>query len=300
MLKESGAEVCHDLLNCILENTSEVIKGDIASGIVALGLMPTILTFLGSSTAETVLLSRRRPLLAFLIASGSPSVSPLRTFVYPNPIKELRAREGHLSPTHFSLWQAAFVSVLQYVLVLGAVANVYTAAFYTGYWTINTIDCDTVWYPAHWAATTLPIHLGMWGLALRVKTIKDKAWQRNKWMSRVFRWIRDEATPCIMHEKLLLSWKPETYLFVAVSWWTSILTATHILWGTIAFSSIQFLGYVDSIQIIARFMGSAIICRAVLMFELAGMRNALEERSRDEDYSLVGLASTAISSSHHV
>ncbi|KAF7502655.1 hypothetical protein GJ744_005391 [Endocarpon pusillum] len=111
-LQESGAEVCHDLLNCILEHTSEVIKGDIASGIVALGLMPTILTFLGSSTAETVLLSRRRPLLAFLIASGSPSVNPLRTFVYPNPIKELMKIEGHLAPTYFSLWQAAFVSIL--------------------------------------------------------------------------------------------------------------------------------------------------------------------------------------------
>jgi hypothetical protein len=42
---------------------------------------------------------------------------------------------------------------------------------------------------------------------------------------------------------------------------------------------------VDSIQLIARFMGSAVMCRAILMFELAGMRSAA--RKADEDYALV-------------
>lgn len=241
-LKEAGAEVCHDLLDCMLEHTSETIKSDMASGLVALGLMPTILTFLSSGTAETVLLSRRRPLLAFLIAAGSPSVNPLPTFVYPNPLQDLKARENHLAPAHLPPRQAAAVSILQYGLIVGAVVNVYTAAWQTGYGTTNTISCDTVYFPILWLVLTLSIHLfGMWCLALRVKTAGVPTWRNMRW-SEIRQWIKHEATPCITHEKLALVWKPGTYLFVAVSWWTSILTTTYILWGTIAFSSLQFLG----------------------------------------------------------
>ena len=50
----------------------------------------------------------------------------------------------------------------------------------------------------------------------------------------------------------------------------AIKEETAHLWG---FSQ----GYVDSIKIIGRMMASAVVCRAVLMFELAGMRNAMFE-----------------------
>ena len=90
---------CIDLLNCILENTSEAVKGNMASATVALGLMPTILTFLGSTTAEVALLSRRRPLLALLIACGSPAVNPIPTSVYRNPVADL------LRGQSFKVWK---------------------------------------------------------------------------------------------------------------------------------------------------------------------------------------------------
>jgi hypothetical protein len=67
-------------------------------------------------------------------------VAPLPPFAYPNPIEELRAREGHLVPRFLSPWQAALVSILQYGLVIRAVANLYMTAFYTGYWTISAVN----------------------------------------------------------------------------------------------------------------------------------------------------------------
>ncbi|RDW93828.1 uncharacterized protein DSM5745_01150 [Aspergillus mulundensis] len=131
--KQAGEpNTCHPLLNCILEQTSEAIKGDISGAVIALGLMPSILTLLGSNTAELALLARRRPFLALLLACGSPSVSPLRTFVYPSPVEDLKGRKGRLAPIYFSPVQAACVSIVQYALVAGAVANVYLAAFYAG------------------------------------------------------------------------------------------------------------------------------------------------------------------------
>jgi hypothetical protein len=242
-LKQAGAEVCRSLLSCMLENTSEVIKGDMGSGIVVLGLGPTILTFLGSGTAETSLLARRRPLLALLIATGSPSVSPLPTFVYPNPIEELEARDNHLAIMQFSPIQAIFVSILEYALVMGAIVNVYMTAFYMGSWSINTISCDDLYYPLLWAVTTLFIHIfASWCLALRVVTPENNEGSRNQMKERLFQRIRHEITPCITHNKLELIWKPESYLFVAISWWTSLLTVVHLLYGTVAFSSIQFIG----------------------------------------------------------
>lgn len=242
-LKQAGAQVCRSLLNCMLENTSEVIKGDMGSGIVVLGLGPTILTFLGSGTAETSLLARRRPLLALLIASGSPAVSPLPTFIYPNPIEELEARDNHLAIMHFSPIQAVFVSILEYTLVVGAIVNVYMTAFTMGSWSINTISCDDLWYPLLWVVTTLFIHIfGSWCLALRVITPENSEDSRHQVKGKLVRWIRHELTPCITHTKLDLIWAPESYLFVALSWWTSLLTVVHLLYGTVAFSSIQFIG----------------------------------------------------------
>lgn len=250
--KQAGDQVCHPLLNCMLENTSEAVKNDIAGAVVALGLMPSLLTFLGSSTTEIALLAKRRPLLALLIASGSPSVSPVRTFDYPNPVEKLKIREGGLALPYFSPFQAAFVSMVEYALVLGAVANVYTAAFYAGRWTINMVDCDTDFYAIVWAVLTIPLHIcGMWCLALRTETKNDnKARRRDGWKSVGLRWLRHEATPCIVHEKLHLVQKPETYLFVVVSWWMATYTAVHVLYGTVTFSTLQFLGWSSRLLIL--------------------------------------------------
>jgi hypothetical protein len=289
--------LCPEVLNCILENTSEAIKGNMASGTVALGLMPTILTFLGSSPAETALLSRRRPLLSFLIACGSPAVNPLPTFVYEDPVAKLKAREGRLLPGYLSVlsrFHATAIVFVEYLLILGAIANVITASYYTGLWTINTISCDTIYLPILWVALTVFIHIGgMLALALRAETIRDAGSRRSVKTWFIER-IQYELKPCVTHDKLALNWKDENYFFIFISWCTSFGTVTHLLFGTIAFSSLEFIGksigriilerqetyerfqgYVDSIKIIGRFMASAVVCRAVLMFELAGMRNAL-------------------------
>jgi hypothetical protein len=243
MQKEAGAEVCHDLLNCMLENTSDVIKGDMASGIVALGLMPTLLIFLSSSTAETTLLARRRPLLALLLAAGSPAVQPPPIFSFPDPTEMLQIKDDHLLPRQISPWQAVLTSVFQYTVALAAITNVYLAAFHTGYWTVNTISCDSFFYQMLWAGSTLAIYFtGIWALALRVNEVEDRMQKYHNTWSKILQWFKHETTPCVTQDKIKLVRKSETYLFVAVSSWASILTTVHVLWGTIAFSSVHFLG----------------------------------------------------------
>lgn len=281
----TGDGNCNMLLSCILENTNEFIKANMASGTIALGLAPTILSILGSTTGETALLSKRRPLLAFLIGCGSVAVNPLPTFVYENPLEALKAREGRLAPSHVTgapQWQLVLIVVAEYMLVLAAIVNEVSALYATGKWTVNTISCDTIYMPLLWAALTPGLHvLGMIALRLRTEVVLDGdreqnlGWSNTDLRTWLFNKARHEFSPCARHDKLKLQWKNETHLYVLVSWWASVCTATHLLFGTIVLSSLVFMGYVDSIKIIGRLMASVIVCRAILVFELAGMRNAL-------------------------
>ena len=58
--------------------------------------------------------------------------------------------------------------------------------------------------------------------------------------------------------------------------WTSFLIVGHIIYGTALFSTTQLVLAADALKIIARYMASAIICRAVLVFELHGLRDKVE------------------------
>lgn len=243
---------CNELLSCILENTTEAIKANMASGTVALGLAPTILTLLGSTTGETALLSRRRPLLAFLLACGSPAVNPLPTFVYENPLEALKAREGRLAPSHVTAappWQSVLIVAVEYLFAAAAIVNIMTVTYYTGKWTINAISCDIIYMPILWVLLAPANHLhGMLALWLRTEVVVDgdRKFQLGWSPEDLRKWLvahaQHEFTPCARHDKLVLRWKNETYLYVAISWWTSFFNTVHLLYETIAFSSLIFLG----------------------------------------------------------
>ncbi|KAK0736677.1 hypothetical protein B0T21DRAFT_367345 [Apiosordaria backusii] len=70
--------------------------------------------------------------------------------------------------------------------------------------------------------------------------------------------------------------KKESELSVFCTWVTSIATVSHIIYGTLIFSSILFVSTSDAIQIVARFVTSTVICRVILVFEIAGMQQSIE------------------------
>jgi hypothetical protein len=59
-------------------------------------------------------------------------------------------------------------------------------------------------------------------------------------------------------------------------------TAVHMVFGIATLGSVQLVGAVDAATIIGRFLASALVCRCVLMFELAGLRKRLEVIVEDE------------------
>ena len=64
-----------------------------------------------------------------------------------------------------------------------------------------------------------------------------------------------------------------------MSWVTATGTAVIIVYGTLVFSSLMFISTQDATIIVARYLVSALICRAVLIAELNGMRSAKKRAS---------------------
>lgn len=50
----------------------------------------------------------------------------------------------------------------------------------------------------------------------------------------------------------------------------------HIVFGTLVFSGILFISTQDATAVVARFFASALVCRLVMMYELAGIREATD------------------------
>lgn len=68
----------------------------------------------------------------------------------------------------------------------------------------------------------------------------------------------------------------ESKLFLVAAWVGSMATVLHIIFGTLIFSSTIFVGVEDALSIVGRYMASVSICRIILMYELAGLRESVE------------------------
>lgn len=66
----------------------------------------------------------------------------------------------------------------------------------------------------------------------------------------------------------------ESKTFLVCAWALSTVTIFHIIFGTLVFASTTFIGTRDALPILARYICSVALCRVVLMYELAGMREA--------------------------
>src|SRR5271168_4649706 len=160
------------VIDCILKNLNETRKSNMAAAAVLLGLLPTTLGLVGSTTMEVGLVALRRPLLAFLLAAGAPAVSPIRTFDYVDP-KEL-------------LQKKPAIALLQYVVAAAAVLNLATVSYELCIRTVCSFAPETAYEPALWAFLAVAVHLfGSWSVYLRVRIVtggsgvgRRRLWQR--------------------------------------------------------------------------------------------------------------------------
>ncbi len=257
------------LVQCILSNASEFIKANMASAAVLLGIMPFALSVLGSSSEESALLYviARRPVLTTLLLAGAPVVVALRPFEYKDPVGILRAREGRFySLTMGPSW---LVLLLEYAVALAAVANVAHATYGLSVGVTTMILPDARYLPGLWAGSGVLVHaVGALCLRSRLRRLTPEREPL----------LRSELT-LSAHKHITVQTVPETRRFLALSWLTSTSTTFHVIFGTLAFSSMQFISVRDAFGVIGRYTASVTVCRVVLMYELSGLRTAVESVS---------------------
>ncbi|KAH8890663.1 hypothetical protein GQ53DRAFT_867037 [Thozetella sp. PMI_491] len=260
--------VTSQVIDCLLNITRESWKSNMSAAAVLLGIMPTTLSLVGSTTVETGLLAMRRPLLSFLLSAGSPAVFPIRTFEYRSPEELLRSRDDDVAIPRFSPPVSAAIVVLQYILACGAVANIAEVTYELCRFSVCSFSSQLHSLPAIWVCLGLAVHffgtIGVW-LRMQLEESHEKPRTPRAILSQEFllnsRW--SAAT---------LSFRRETYFFTFMSWFASTTNVLHIIFGTVVFSSLLFIGCADAVTISLRCLASAMVCRVILMFEISGMR----------------------------
>ncbi|KAH7274915.1 hypothetical protein MRS44_006838 [Fusarium solani] len=332
------------VIECILENTSEFLKGSTTGAQILLGVMPTIVALLGPSHDEIAMLSNvgRRPLLAAGLALASPSAYFSRAFEYSDPTKILNHDENRLPQWRpSSPWTKTLVSALEYMLTAAACCNVVINTLQVSSWTVSSFASDFDFLPNLWLVLGLCIHIFS-GLVLRLRlqgwrfkqpqnksgddlsddqrggeetklgfltscsmpSMKDvkksnekhqkkKEEKRTHNLGASFRriadsfdeWISDtwprlaailartEFVPCASESyEVHIQTFMETKTFLFLAWSLSTFTVLHVVFGTLVFAGMLFVGIKDALSIVGRYIAAVMVTRVILMYELAGVR----------------------------
>ncbi|KAH6898908.1 hypothetical protein B0T10DRAFT_473980 [Thelonectria olida] len=284
------------LMDCILKKFPEYRKAEIASSTVILGLLPTMLQSLGTSVAEKALIGCRRPLLGILLAAGTPAVSPARDGEFTETLAKFVFKKGNKKPEGYepilitglslsgsiSSWKWV-ISIAEYALLLPAVANVLYTVYRLGDNAVVAFAPATTWLLPLWASLAVAIHLlGLVVLILRVDVRLDK-YGRSKLATSLLDWVEHPIVPCAFQPPRRLTWKKDTVWFTGLAWFMNTAVLAHIIFGTLVMSSLLFFSVTDSVTIMARFAVSAVVCRIIARFELAGIAHQIDVAEPEDD-----------------
>jgi hypothetical protein len=102
--------------------------------------------------------------------------------------------------------------------------------------------------------------------------------------SLAVKWLRKELKPSANHAKLDHNiGMPDGRLAVGLNCVAVMLGYAHGIFGTLLFSSALFIGTLDAVGVISRYIASALICRMILFIEIAGMRGVEEAQIEIKD-----------------
>jgi len=96
---------------------------------------------------------------------------------------------------------------------------------------------------------------------------------------------KSEFASCGTQTKHTLIWQSENVWFLGLSWWASMATIAHIVYGTSTFSSATFIGQNDAVAVFARYATSVAVCRIVVAYELSGLRATIRVVEKTESAS---------------
>jgi len=245
------------------------------------------------------LLGLRRPLFALFLAAGSPAVSPIRAFDYRIPIESLKGGEKHVKMLTLDKTGQRLVVFAEWVLALAAIINVMQLGTQLGFMTVSTFASVDTWTVVFWSVLAVVIHIAG-NVSLRLMVRVEPNTRSPKRHGLFLSWLLDELTPSANLEQMTLYLRQESYWFLFMSWATATGTVLHTIYGTLILSSLIGISVQDTLLVVARYFISALVCRALVMFELSGMRKPVTVKEQDtviltsdEGHSMVNLLPAA-------
>lgn len=268
-IKDRFRAPCAAALDCILENSSESIKSNLANSQVVLGLTPTILSFVGSDIAELAALSTHHPLLVILLSLGAPALqirhifTPLEVakIVNKTPSKFVRMYHGWLTSRSRAV-QGLF-DIGLHVLAIGAVANNIATSLYLDSRAVVGFRCGSVFMPLAWGLMGIfPSIFAMLAVyqqyQLPTFTFRQSGKEARKKRSRVLTKESYEA--------------PRRWISEALFSAAALAALLQLVYGTSILSAMTPISYFDALPIVARYAASNIVCRSLLLVELDKVR----------------------------
>lgn len=122
--------------DCVLENTTETIKANMASAGVVLGLMPFSLSYLGPTLSESGIVMLQRPILAVLLVFGGPAIYPTRVFKHHDPFEALKVSGERPATATPAIFTESLVRIFEYSFASAAAINVVFACLELGFKTV--------------------------------------------------------------------------------------------------------------------------------------------------------------------
>lgn len=292
------------LADCILENTPEIIKSRMASAQVLLGLTPSLLAVLAPGAWQTGVIAAagKRPLLALVLAAGSPTLVPSLTsgsglltallrqshsggdnsqrFIFPPWIYKV-VRHGKVGGN--SAWGRVFQStgwIIFYILGLASMANVGEVIWRLITHTALAFTLSDSWFLLLWALLGLTVHaFGAVAVWLRIKHLpavydsitvpSNEASSSSKGVKADGRRRPSRSRRLTGRRRNRIEISPPGIASMLLTWFTAIYTIVHVAFGTLVFSSILFMAVLDGVTIIMRLLASVVFCRLAMEYEIA-------------------------------
>ncbi|KAJ5998580.1 hypothetical protein N7451_006390 [Penicillium sp. IBT 35674x] len=270
------------MAECLLAGAGEVNKGDWSSATVLLGLTPSILGIAAPTIEERLQLLKERPLLGFLSILAAPSLMFSRPWIKPDHPDEKKT--GWIRKHFSGKNPKAYWTVVQYLSVALAAANVIENTIRLGHQTIINWKCNVTYLELLWVllAPVPPLVALMQYLGpISKKPKKDEDLKQPEDHKTPGNPKGVEATETNEASETNEAPKEDSHEGLFDSF-ANICGLIHVVFGTIVLSSVQFIGTLDALGVVGRFAASALVVQFITMTQLYGKPNDLTKLKRFE------------------
>ncbi|OQD93611.1 hypothetical protein PENSOL_c031G05964 [Penicillium solitum] len=275
ILGAQNSMTCKNLVSCIYNNTKEIDKADMSSALVLLGLAPTVLGQMGPTLNQKAQLCVQSPILGLLCVLGAPSIAFGMPWARTTPITHTDGNAFASGEMWFFSWiswavncifsgrmqtpaqqteprtQSIWIILPKYSLAVGAAVNVFLNAWTLSRQTIVSWKCTSSYLEFLWVSLTLvPFCFAVVATSVeRSEGTRTGSKGRPLWSS----------------------------VFYSLS---NIASAVHVLFGTVLFSSVLFIGTLDALGVVGQLTASTLVCQFITALELERVED-IEQKLKD-------------------